>query len=291
MLAAILLFFNFSFALLPVPNFTSHLNDQAGLLSPQEKSNLKEKLERIERETSAQVGVLIIKNLEGESIESYSMRVAEKVKFGTEKKDNGILLVVSLDDKKMRIEVGYGLEGSLSDIKAARIIRYSITPFFKKGQFYKGIFEGVDAIERIIRGGESSEPSYGVTRTQENSVSSAGFLIFFLFITFFSLFSPNIISHFFFGFPFFAFLGTVGVSQILLITCLGFYFIILPIIKIYLRSKGIWGPASGKSSAYRSSNGWGHHGGGGGFGGGGFGGGGFGGGGGGFGGGGASGGW
>ncbi|HTK82530.1 MAG TPA: YgcG family protein [Bacteroidota bacterium] len=141
------------FSQLPeLPEFHQRVIDQTGTLSRDEVQALESKLASFEQETSNQVVVLMISSLQGESIEDYSLRVAEKNKFGKKERNNGILFIVAKDDRKLRIEVGYGLEGALTDALSSQIIRHEITPQFRSGDYYAGITAGVDAIIAATKG-------------------------------------------------------------------------------------------------------------------------------------------
>lgn len=142
----------FSAAALDVPFLAGRVNDHAGLLSPETRTILEDQLAAHEAATSNQVVVLTLPSLEGESLEDYSVRVATTWKLGQKEKDNGVLLLISKGDRKMRIEVGYGLEGVLTDALSSQIIRNEITPAFKQGDFDGGISSGVDAILKSIAG-------------------------------------------------------------------------------------------------------------------------------------------
>lgn len=131
----------------PAPTkVTQYIMDFAGVLKPAQKSYLTQKLKAFEDSTSNQVIVYIVNSLNGKSIEDYSYEVAEKNKVGHKGKDNGVLLLIAIDDRKMRIEVGYGLEGVLTDALSSSIIRNEISPSFKKGDYYGGIEKGLNAI-------------------------------------------------------------------------------------------------------------------------------------------------
>jgi len=114
LLLFILLFVSASFAI-DVPKLSQHVTDLAGVLTPEQIATLEEKLKRFENETTNQVAVLIIPSLEGEDLEDFSIRVVEKNKLGQKGKDNGVLFLIAVQDRKMRLEVGYGLEGALAD--------------------------------------------------------------------------------------------------------------------------------------------------------------------------------
>ncbi|MBL8005933.1 MAG: TPM domain-containing protein [Ignavibacteria bacterium] len=128
------------------------VTDETGILNPSQLSALNNKLLSFEKTTSNQVIVYIIGSLKGESLEDVSIRLAEKNKIGKKDKNNGVLLLIVKDDRKIRIEVGYGLEGALTDAACSGIIRNEITPQFKKGMYYEGINKGVDAIIATTKG-------------------------------------------------------------------------------------------------------------------------------------------
>ncbi len=115
-----------------VPTLKQRVNDHANMLSPATEGQLEGVLAALEKEESTQIAVLTIDSLDGENLEDFSLRVVEKWQLGQEKLDNGALLLVVKNDRKIRIEVGYGLEGVLTDLTAGRIIRNVITPNFKK---------------------------------------------------------------------------------------------------------------------------------------------------------------
>ncbi len=149
-----------------VPYLTGRVVDEANILSPSVEQAIAQASERHEKATGDQIVVLTLPSLEGESIEGYATRVFEAWKLGQKGKDNGVLVIVAPNDRKMRIEVGYGLEGALTDAAAARIIREVMTPQFKSGNFEAGIQDGVNAIVQGLEGqkdwnspGESSSGS------------------------------------------------------------------------------------------------------------------------------------
>ena len=133
-------------AQLTVTGLTDRITDQADLLSAQTEQTLLTLLVAHEDSTSNQVAVLTIASLQGVPIEEFSLAVAEATGLGTAEKDNGVLLVVAVEDRKVRIEVGYGLEGVMPDVIASRIIREQIVPSFRDGAFERGVEKGVLAI-------------------------------------------------------------------------------------------------------------------------------------------------
>jgi uncharacterized protein len=131
---------------LEVPQLTGRVVDRAGVLPSGVAASLAAQLAVHEQRFGNQVAVLVIPSLEGEALEDYSHRVATTWRLGQKGQDNGVLLLIAVQDRKIRIEVGYGLEGSLTDAKSARIIRNEIVPRFRAGDFPGGISAGVTAI-------------------------------------------------------------------------------------------------------------------------------------------------
>ncbi|MEA1985940.1 MAG: TPM domain-containing protein [Candidatus Marinimicrobia bacterium] len=142
-------FINSAFAL-DVPKLKGQVNDYANVLTASEEKQIERFLYENEQKTSSQVVLLTIKSLEGENLEDYSIRVVEKWKVGQKEFDNGVLLLIALAERKIRIEVGYGLESSITDLKSGYIIRNSITPEFKRGNYSAGIARGLTDITGII---------------------------------------------------------------------------------------------------------------------------------------------
>jgi uncharacterized protein len=135
-----------------VPPLSGRVVDQTGTLSSDDIASLTQKLKGLELRKGSQIAVLIVPTTEPEAIEQYSIRVAEAWKIGRKKIDDGALLVIAKDDRKLRIEVGYGLEGALNDATAKRIIDEIITPKFKSGDFAGGISAGIDRMIGVIDG-------------------------------------------------------------------------------------------------------------------------------------------
>jgi len=135
-----------------VPYLAGRVNDLAGILSGNTRSVIEARLAKHEKETSNQIVVLTIASLGGDVLEEFSYQVASTWKLGTKEKDNGVLLLIVKDDRKLRIEVGDGLEGVLPDVTCGRIIRNQIVPLFKKGKYDEGVSAGVDAIIQAVAG-------------------------------------------------------------------------------------------------------------------------------------------
>ena len=137
-----------------IPYLTGRVNDNASILSEATRNSLSEKLKDHEARTTNQVVILTVPSLEGESIEDYAYKVFNEWKLGQKDRDNGILIVVVPDERRMRIEVGYGLEGTLPDILAGRIIQNIMAPRFREGDFDTGITEGVNAVITVLEGAD-----------------------------------------------------------------------------------------------------------------------------------------
>jgi uncharacterized protein len=137
---------------LTVPALKGRVNDYAQLLSPATISQLENALRYFEQQESTQIVVLIVPTLEGDSLEDFSIRVAENWKIGQKKLDNGAILLIAKQEKKLRIEVGYGLEGKLTDLISGRIIRDVIATQFKQGNFDQGVIDGVTAMMAAVKG-------------------------------------------------------------------------------------------------------------------------------------------
>ena len=137
---------------LEAPPLAGRVNDQARMLSPESLQRLEQRLAAFERETSNQVVILTVPSLQGDDIDQFSIRVAEAWKIGQKGRDNGVLLVVAQAERKVRIEVGLGLQGVLPDITSGRIVRDVMRPFLKSGNYDQGITAGIDSILAATKG-------------------------------------------------------------------------------------------------------------------------------------------
>jgi uncharacterized protein len=273
---------------LDVPPLDGRVNDYANMLSPATKRQIDGVLQNLEASDGTQIVVLTVPSLEGDSLEDFSIRVAEQWRIGQKGLDNGAILLIAKADRKLRIEVGYGLEGRLTDLMAGRIISNVIVPRFKNGQIDQGVIEGVQAMVAVVKGeysaADAPPPHRGSKRHTGNGLFGLILALFFLNVLGRLRRSLGAVA----GAVIVPIIGTAifGFSLLMLI-------ILIPVgIVIGLLASIMGGPLVFGSSGYRSGRGGFWIGGGGGFGGGmggGFGG--FSGGGGGFGGGGASGGW
>lgn len=138
--------------LVKVPPLTGRVVDLGNSLSPEQKQSLETRLQAFEQRKGSQIAVLIIGKTQPETIEQYAIRVAEQWQLGRKRVDDGAILLIAKEERALRIEVGYGLEGALSDAICKRIIEEQILPRFRQDDFYGGISFGVDAMIRVIDG-------------------------------------------------------------------------------------------------------------------------------------------
>ncbi|MFP3939079.1 MAG: TPM domain-containing protein [Thermoanaerobaculia bacterium] len=283
----------FAAAAKEVPYLSGRVVDEAGLLPSDRAQEIENWLRGLEEETGVQVAVLTVESLEGEVLEDYSLRVAETWGLGQAGEDNGVLLLVAQDDRKLRIEVGYGLEGRLTDAQAGRIVRNAIVPRFKAGDFDGGIQAGVDSIVGAVRGEEGAIPEDrgrgvegGPEGFWERAMMGGIFLVVVGLFSVIALFGKGCQSWFLYVFliPFwlafpFAILGPVGallgVGWIVLFPILRLFFSRMPMGKRLVRTSpflagvSTWAATSSVRSGGFGGGGGGFSGGGGSFGGGG----------------------
>lgn len=220
-----------------VPFLGGRVNDYAGILSSNTISELNWKLKAFEDSTSNQVVVLTINSLNGENLEEYSVKVAQTWKLGQKGKDNGVLLLVVKDDRKLRIEVGYGLESDLTDAISSVIIQREILPKFKKGNYDAGVKAGVAAILGAINGTFTAErASAQHLEFPEILIFLGIFTVVVGMFTFIALFTKGFMGWFLYvflipfwiAFPYAAIGGMIGLLPFLI------YFIGFPIGKFWL---------------------------------------------------------
>ncbi len=154
-----------------VPYLTGRVVDNAEILKPATRERIAALAKAHEDKTTDQIAVLTIPTLGGDSVEDFANRVFAAWKLGQKGKDNGVLVVVAPQDRRMRIEVGYGLEGTLTDVAASRIIRNVMTPAFKNGDFDRGIEDGVKAIVAQLEGDAAAA---GTSATFADTSSESG---------------------------------------------------------------------------------------------------------------------
>lgn len=179
------LFLTFSLSLpvqaFNVPAMSSPVVDQAGLLPPSAKRQIEDSLFQFKQTHQAQIQVLIVSSLEGDAIESVAIQVFDKWKIGDEKRDDGILFLIAPNEKRMRIEVGQGLEGVIPDAIAIRIIADVVRPYFQRSEYSLGVMQGVAAIQSYISSGQYADQIPPEQRhTEKKPVISGKLLIFIL---------------------------------------------------------------------------------------------------------------
>ena len=142
-----------------IPPLQGRITDLTGTLSEAQRGELESRIAAFESRRGSQIAVLLLPTTKPEEIEQYSIRVAEAWKIGRKKIDDGLILVVAKDDRRLRIEVGYGLEGAIPDSVAKRVIEERITPRFKAGDFYGGVRDGVDQLIKLAEGEKLPPPA------------------------------------------------------------------------------------------------------------------------------------
>jgi uncharacterized protein len=165
---------------LDVPKLTGYINDYADMISPQAEASLEQELRAFEQSDSTQIVIVTVPSLEGEVLEEYSIKVAEAWKIGQKGKDNGIIFLAAKQERKMRIEVGRGLEGKLTDLMSGRIIDLVVKPRFKRGDYDNGFIAGVHALVDATRGEFKAEPG-GAKRPPGRSGAFSQLFTFLIF--------------------------------------------------------------------------------------------------------------
>lgn len=176
----LLLFLSISLVAREVPSIRGPVMDEAGIFSKRDIQIISNSLYNLKKTDGAELQLYVINSLEGESIEGYSIKVTDKWKLGNAKKDNGILFLIAIKDRKMRIEVGQGFEGVLPDALAGRIID-SIKPYFKDGDYRSGIVNGLSLITKSIGGELQNSPKVRKRRKKSGGIN-IGSLIFIIFV-------------------------------------------------------------------------------------------------------------
>jgi uncharacterized protein len=139
-------------ALEAIPPLTQRVTDLTSTLTAEQQAGLEARLQAFEQQKGSQIAILIVPTTQPEDIAQYSIRVVEAWKLGREKQDDGVLILLAKNDRKMRIEVGYGLEGAIPDVTAKRIISDVMAPYFRQGDFYGGLNAAVERIAALIDG-------------------------------------------------------------------------------------------------------------------------------------------
>jgi uncharacterized protein len=183
-------------AALTFPPLTGRVVDDAGILSEDARGQLTNMLQQQEQQTGVQVAVVTLKSLQGDSIEDYGYQLGRKWGIGQKGKDNGALLIIAPNEHQMRIEVGYGLEGQLTDAQSKLIIAEIITPYFKRKDYDGGVLAGTSAILKTIGGATITPGEYQPTQGDEDAPHRGGphipilLIIFLLWIVFGRFFWP-----------------------------------------------------------------------------------------------------
>lgn len=256
----------------PLPELWGlHVHDEAHILSQQTVDHLENQLKVYGDSTSNQLAILIIPSLEGEILEAYALKVAEKWKLGQKDKDNGALLLIAVDDHKMRIETGLALEGVLTDAVCNQIIRNEIATNFRKGDYDAGVQAGVDAMIAAI-GGEYSGDDSTNGKTAELGLTERIFIGLFIYgilaiFTVIGLFAPGGAGWFLYLFliPFYATFPLVVLGVTAGLIGLGIYIALFPIVKLLLSKSSLGkriskkftgGNGKGRTGGWSSGGGW-----------------------------------
>lgn len=257
-----------TFAQLSVPPLAGvRVHDQAGVLSSQTIQNLESQLKLHEDSTGNQIAILIIQSLNGESLEEYAIRVAgynekkdEGWKLGQANNDNGVLLLIAIDDREMRIEVGQGLEGVLTDALCSQIIRNVMRPEFRRGDYNAGVLLAINAIVHAIAGEYTAEET--VSENSDWGIGSRIFSGLFIFgilgiFTLAGLRTKGGGSWFLYAFliPFYLLFPHVAVGYTAGLTITGLYIVGYPILRGIFKRKG-WIDESNNSGGSSSGGGW-----------------------------------
>lgn len=168
----------------PAPTLERPVVDHSGTLTSDQITTLEQQIANSRKQKDYQFAILIIPSLQGRPIEEYSLQVARQWGIGTEQKDNGVLLLVAMQDRELRIEVGRGLEGDLTDVESGRIIRNTITPKFKSGDYFSGISLGVQNIAAQIEGRPQQDTSVNEVAALTQSEDFAAIVYFLIFLGF-----------------------------------------------------------------------------------------------------------
>lgn len=166
----------------PVPKLEARVTDLTGTLTAAEQTELEQRLATFEARKGAQIAVLVVATTQPEEIEQYSIRVVEAWKLGRAKPDDGVLVLLAKDDHASRIEVGYGLEGALTDALSSRILNETMIPLFRQGQYYQGLSAGVAQIIQVVDGEALPPPDTDWKKGAAGNLGNFLPLLFFGFI-------------------------------------------------------------------------------------------------------------
>ncbi len=165
-----------------IPSLSGPVIDEVGLLNENTKSQLAQSLQRLNQEQRVQIQVYITKSLQGEEIESAAIKIFDQWKLGDEKTDKGLLFLIAPTEKRMRIEVGQGLEGDIPDVIAKRIISDVVKPYFQRKEFSLGVLQGVAAIQTYIGNPDARLNQEQLAAAEKSDKKSGGSWIIFLIV-------------------------------------------------------------------------------------------------------------
>ena len=164
---------------IPVP--TGHINDFAGVLNSSEKQSLEETLVAYKESSKNEIAVVLVRSLEGDTVEDVAVRIFEEWKIGDKEKDTGVLFLAAIEDRKMRIEVGYGAEPFLTDGEAGQILREDVTPSFREGKYGEGVRNAVAAIEKELSQ-PAQEPGESAPVSKPFPIPLSILVLFFIYL-------------------------------------------------------------------------------------------------------------
>ena len=252
-----------------VPFLAGRVNDTAGIVPAPVRDRIETKLQDLERRTGAQVAVLTVDSLEGDPIEDYAVRVFQTWKLGRQGVNDGALFLVAKQERRMRIEVGYGLEDRLTDARSRQILDDIARPHFRDGNFGAGIEAGVDAIGAVIEGASLPPPrrarSQGIESTVGLLVMAGIFILVIGTFSMVALVAPGGVGWFLYLFlvPFYAAFPTAMFPPYGGVIAAGAWLILFPIVRAFLktpqgkefRKRHGWLPSPGEGGRWRSSGG------------------------------------
>jgi len=235
------------------------VHDDAHSLKQETVDELEKELRAYEDSTSNQIALLIVQALDGEVLEEYALKVAEKWKLGTKNKDNGVLLLIAVDDHKMRIEVGQGLEGVLTDAECSRIIRNEMAPEFRRGDYDAGVRAGMTGIVKAIAGEYTSEDAGSVEDLGlfAKLLITLGVTFFISIFAFIGSIAPGFVGWglYVFLMPFYGLFPMMTFDEQYWYVPLGIYAVLFPILRTWIGKKS-WVQKMGKGSGGSSGKGF-----------------------------------
>jgi uncharacterized protein len=242
----VFLFISFHVSGTDIPMLSGRVNDYSNLLSPETIQLLTDSLKLHDDQTGNEIVILTVTSLEGENLEDYANQVFRAWKLGKKDQDNGILFLIVPDERKVRIEVGYGLEDKMTDLMSKRIIQEVITPNFKNGDYDKGVIEGVSRMIYVLNGGiiqenDDSDSVLPAVDTPDMSITEKILFGSFIFgiiglFTVIGVVTPGVGWFlYFFLIPFWAMFPIVIVGTRGALICLVLYLVLFPIAKLFLK--------------------------------------------------------